>query len=198
MTTTKVERTRCAGWRRYGGAFTLGRAEWKQCENAATLLLRTVEDGKESDVPACERCWREAVGTQSIAILRVEPIGKAQHNSQASTSDVCHELTIAIGQLAAVRYDAVDLNDEQVCERLTAIIERVRACRDAVGIGSESAEIVSSGELEKAVRVVNKDAVCFAMYCAINGQNVSELLVKWSEHVASLGLGSEPSDATTR
>ena len=78
MTTTNGERTRCEGWRRYGGAFTLGRAEWKQCENDATLLISTVEDGKESEVPSCERCWREAVGTQSIAILRVEPIGKGQ------------------------------------------------------------------------------------------------------------------------
>ena len=95
-----------------------------------------------------------------------------------STSDVCHELTVVIGQLAAVRYDAVDLNDEQLCERLAAIIERVRACRDAVGIVLEKLHALSE----------------------ITDEPITERVHSIIEQVHGLrnGLGAEPSEATKR
>ena len=67
-----------------------------------------------------------------------------------STSDVCHELTIAIGQMAALRCDAEDLNGEQVCEVMAEIIERVRDCRNAVGLGSTVNDFLS--DLSRTIR----------------------------------------------
>ena len=63
---------RCEGWRRYGGAFTLGPPEWRQCENEAVVML-TVEQEAVSKLPACGECWKEGI-EKGITILKVEPI----------------------------------------------------------------------------------------------------------------------------
>ena len=65
-------RVRCEGWRRYGGAFTLGPVEWKQCENVAIVMLK-VNQGKIEELPACAECWAE-VRENKIEVLEVKPI----------------------------------------------------------------------------------------------------------------------------
>jgi len=65
---------RCEGWRRYGGAFTLGPVRWEQCKDEATIKLTTTEDGKEIVRPACQVCWKEACSSKAIHILKAEPI----------------------------------------------------------------------------------------------------------------------------
>jgi len=52
---------RCEGYRRYGGAFTLGPVQWEQCSYDATIILTVVQDGKTQTMPACGKCWKEAV-----------------------------------------------------------------------------------------------------------------------------------------
>jgi hypothetical protein len=52
---------RCEGWRRYGGAFTLGPVTWKQCKNEAIVILEVVQDGKIESLPGCATCWQEAI-----------------------------------------------------------------------------------------------------------------------------------------
>lgn len=64
MKAVEGEPPRCEGWRRNGGAFTLGPVEWRQCENRAMALLTTA-DGV---FPACRVCWAEA-GALDIEIL---------------------------------------------------------------------------------------------------------------------------------
>ena len=63
---------RCEGWRRYGGAFTLGPPEWVQCENDAIVLL-TVQQEKVETLPSCSDCWKEGI-KRGITILKVEPV----------------------------------------------------------------------------------------------------------------------------
>jgi len=51
---------RCEGYRRYGGAFTLGPVRWEQCHNTATVLLTIEQNGEIlKDSPACAECWEE-------------------------------------------------------------------------------------------------------------------------------------------
>lgn len=52
---------RCEGWRRNGGAFTLGPVTWKQCENEAVVILEVVQDGKVESLPGCATCWQECI-----------------------------------------------------------------------------------------------------------------------------------------
>jgi len=63
---------RCEGWRRTGGAFTLGQVEWKQCEKEAIVMLK-VKQGKEETLPACLECWNECK-EKKIEILGAEPL----------------------------------------------------------------------------------------------------------------------------
>ena len=63
---------RCEGWRRYGGAFTLGPVEWRQCENDAIVLLK-VRQEKIEELPACAECWKEVLENK-IEILESKPI----------------------------------------------------------------------------------------------------------------------------
>lgn len=65
-------KTRCEGWRRYGGAFTLGPVRWEQCKNDATVTL-TVEQETTERMPACMECWREAQ-ERGIKIHASEPL----------------------------------------------------------------------------------------------------------------------------
>ena len=56
----EAPKTRCEGWRRYGGAFSFGKPRWVQCEMAAVVTLRVKQDNVISDQPACLKCWNEA------------------------------------------------------------------------------------------------------------------------------------------
>lgn len=67
---------RCDGWRRHGGAFTIGRPVWSQCENDATVLLTIEQEGKVlTDSPACAECWAEGI-ERGIKQLSAKPITK--------------------------------------------------------------------------------------------------------------------------
>lgn len=67
-------KTRCDGWRRYGGAFTLGPVKWEQCKNDATVLLTIEQDGEVlKDSPACAECWKEG-REKGIKQLEAKPI----------------------------------------------------------------------------------------------------------------------------
>lgn len=50
---------RCEGWRRYGGAFTLGPVKWVRCEEDAIVVLE-VQQGEVQKIPSCVKCWNEA------------------------------------------------------------------------------------------------------------------------------------------
>ena len=63
---------RCEGWRRYGGAFTLGPVKWEQCKNEAVVIL-TVKQEEIEDLPACLDCWNEAIDRR-IKIISSKPI----------------------------------------------------------------------------------------------------------------------------
>lgn len=63
---------RCEGWRRKGGAFTLGPVKWSQCENEAVVMLR-VKQETEQGLPACMDCWKEAI-ERGIEILDSRPL----------------------------------------------------------------------------------------------------------------------------
>ncbi len=69
-----VEKARCEGFRRYGGAFSFGPVTWKQCENDATVSMNVVQDGVEQRFLACHTCWVEAYSSKEIKILEVHPI----------------------------------------------------------------------------------------------------------------------------
>ena len=49
------------GWRRRGGAFTLGPVIWEQCENSSIVLLEVTQDNKIEKLPACKKCWLETI-----------------------------------------------------------------------------------------------------------------------------------------
>ena len=68
-----IKETRCEGWRRYGGAFTLGPVTWEQCKNPGIVIL-TIDQGEGTKkLPACKKCWQEAVAN-CIKILKTTPI----------------------------------------------------------------------------------------------------------------------------
>lgn len=64
--------TRCQGYRRYGGMFTLGPVKWVQCENDAVVILEVSQESVEA-FPACMDCWSEAI-ERKISILSARPI----------------------------------------------------------------------------------------------------------------------------
>ena len=65
--------TRCEGWRRRGGAFTLGPVVWKQCESDAIVLLEVTQDNKTEKQPSCKSCWLEAI-ENNITIESAVPL----------------------------------------------------------------------------------------------------------------------------
>lgn len=65
---------RCEGWRRHGGAFTLGPVKWVQCEAAPIVMLKFEEDHNCKTLPACNTCWKECIAA-GVKILEVKPIG---------------------------------------------------------------------------------------------------------------------------
>jgi len=64
--------TRCEGWRRRGGTFTLGPVTWEQCDNNAIVNLTVVQE-KEETLPACKVCWQEAID-KGITIKSAIPL----------------------------------------------------------------------------------------------------------------------------
>ena len=71
---TEEEKTRCEGWRRRGGAFTLGPVTWAQCDNDAVVMITAKQKGEDvKTFPACMECWNEALQFK-IEILEVVPL----------------------------------------------------------------------------------------------------------------------------
>lgn len=66
---------RCEGWRRHGGAFTLGPVTWTQCKNQGivTLKFQDADSGKVKTLPACRECWTECLAT-GVKIIEARPI----------------------------------------------------------------------------------------------------------------------------
>ncbi|MCP4394879.1 MAG: hypothetical protein GY804_11535 [Alphaproteobacteria bacterium] len=67
---TKV--IRCEGWRIYGGAFTIGPPQWKQCKNDAIVMLKVTQEETQS-LPACAKCWKSSIKNE-IEIVSVTPL----------------------------------------------------------------------------------------------------------------------------
>lgn len=55
-------KNQCEGWIRYGGVFTLGVPEWKQCKNEG-IVIATIEnkDGDKHTGPLCNDCWQRVI-----------------------------------------------------------------------------------------------------------------------------------------
>jgi len=68
-----MDKMRCEGWRRKGGAFSFGPVKWSQCENDAIVVLKVKQDDKVADFPACIECWNEA-NERGIRVLEAKPI----------------------------------------------------------------------------------------------------------------------------
>jgi hypothetical protein len=64
----------CQGFRRYGGAFTLGPVRWEQCKEAPIVLITLISGttGKPTTMPACNTCWLECIN-QKVELIKVEP-----------------------------------------------------------------------------------------------------------------------------
>ena len=73
--------TRCEGWRRYGGAFTLGPVYWVQCNEQGIVALTLRQDGKTKTLPACKTCWQECIDNK-IEIVKVVPMKPANRKGQ--------------------------------------------------------------------------------------------------------------------
>lgn len=69
---TKKAKNRCEGWRRFGGAFTLGPVRWEQCKETGTVMLKTNQGGAVTTLPACPKCWAEAV--ENKIVIEATPI----------------------------------------------------------------------------------------------------------------------------
>lgn len=69
----------CQGYRRYGGAFTLGPVKWEQCKELASVKLKVIQDGKVKVFPACMTCWEECLQNKDkIEVLSVRPLAPAR------------------------------------------------------------------------------------------------------------------------
>jgi len=66
-------KNRCEGWRRRGGAFTLGPVVWTQCDQPGIVMLTFIDDSKTRTLPACKKCWQECIDN-GLTIKKVEPI----------------------------------------------------------------------------------------------------------------------------
>ena len=72
---------RCEGWRRYGGAFSVGGVpKWQQCKDAATVVLKVKQSDGVQELPACPKCWEEAIGNKDIEILSAAPLAKEERS----------------------------------------------------------------------------------------------------------------------
>lgn len=69
-------KTRCEGWRRYGGAFSLGPVSWEQCKDNATVtaVFTNLGDKKGKRMPACDHCLREAQTTTGMKVTGIKKL----------------------------------------------------------------------------------------------------------------------------
>ena len=72
---------RCEGWTKHGGAFSLGRPEWRQCKNDAVIILSGTQSKcngtnkrERFSMPACMDCWIKAQTTNHMKIKNAIPI----------------------------------------------------------------------------------------------------------------------------
>ncbi len=64
----------CEGWRRRGGAFSLGPVTWEQCKNDATVNIEVKQEGEVSTLPGCQECWKECIANKGIEVISATPI----------------------------------------------------------------------------------------------------------------------------
>lgn len=83
-----LEPPRCEGYRRNGGAFTLGPVKWERCSNPAVVLLdvRNPDGSVVTASPACQVCWDEAKSYKGMEIIKHERIAPPK------PEEVDHEL----------------------------------------------------------------------------------------------------------
>jgi hypothetical protein len=66
---------------------TLGPVRWEQCAEKATVMLKVSQGGKTQTMPACNKCWDEAIESR-IAILEAKPIAS---NNDYTIHQLCKE-----------------------------------------------------------------------------------------------------------
>jgi hypothetical protein len=71
---------RCEGYRRYGGAFTLGPVKWEQCKEEATVLITFSNNAGTHVLPGCAKCWAECIENK-LNIVSVIPIENITPNT---------------------------------------------------------------------------------------------------------------------
>lgn len=64
----------CEGWTRYGGIFTFGPVEWKQCPNDGVVMIHFKDKKGELTKPACMECWQKLIDSPDYEILEATPI----------------------------------------------------------------------------------------------------------------------------
>ncbi len=65
---------KCEGWRKEGGAFSLGPVTWEQCKNDATVMIKLQQEGEVSTLPGCQKCWKECIANKEIKVVSVASI----------------------------------------------------------------------------------------------------------------------------
>lgn len=65
---------RCQGYVRDGGVFTFGPVEWKICKKKGIVMIKTIQEGRETTLPACMDCWQRCIDSEKIEIIEVFPI----------------------------------------------------------------------------------------------------------------------------
>lgn len=73
--------TRCEGYKRVGGVFTMGPVQWVQCTNDAIVRLRATQEGRTRTYPACKACHGRAVEAE-ITIVAVLPLKQAKKTTK--------------------------------------------------------------------------------------------------------------------
>jgi len=74
---SEIDVSKCQGWRREGGAFTLGPVVWRQCDGKPVVRMNVRQEGEETgDLPSCERCWRGADANPEVEIVSVKPLAE--------------------------------------------------------------------------------------------------------------------------
>lgn len=72
---------KCEGYRRYGGAFTMGPVQWVPCTETATVIIRVRQKNKDIDeLPACLTCWGEAMENDGMEVLSARPISSSNED----------------------------------------------------------------------------------------------------------------------
>lgn len=71
----------CEGFRRYGGAFTLGTPYWEQCKEEATVLITFSNNAGTHVLPGCAKCWAECIENK-LNIVSVIPIEEMIPNKE--------------------------------------------------------------------------------------------------------------------